>query len=468
MIVAVDGPTASGKGTIAKALAEHFGLPVLDTGLLYRAVGYQTQLNHGDPDKAADALAACDFPDTLLDDPSLRNEETGGLASRVSVHPPVRDALFERQRAFATQAGGAILDGRDIGTVIAPEAEAKLFVTASVEARAQRRFLEMRERGVRVTLLEIADDLRRRDERDRGRTIAPLIPAEDAMVLDTSSLGRDEAIEAAIEAVERMAAAAGERAGELGLKVVAERWVPGALECPLALQQLLARDDVAGAVLLGIIERGETQHGLAMGQAVVQAVLDLAVERFGPVDLYVANAGVGLGQGLESSEEDWSTSLDVNVMAHVRAARLLVPGWLERGRGYFLSTASAAGLLTQIGSPTYSVTKHAAVAFAEWLSVTYGTRGIAVSCLCPMGVNTAMLNGGADSDDPTARQGARAVTEAGGVLEPLDVADVVLDAIDDERFLVLPHPEVLEFYRRKASDYDRWLAGMRRYQDTLA
>ncbi len=200
----------------------------------------------------------------------------------------------------------------------------------------------------------------------------------------------------------------------------------------------------------------------------MQAVLDLAVERFGPVDLYVANAGVGLGQGLESSEEDWSTSLDVNVMAHVRAARLLVPGWLERGRGYFLSTASAAGLLTQIGSPTYSVTKHAAVAFAEWLSVTYGTRGIAVSCLCPMGVNTAMLNGGADSDDPTARQGARAVTEAGGVLEPLDVADVVLDAIDDERFLVLPHPEVLEFYRRKASDYDRWLAGMRRYQDTLA
>ncbi|WP_286690281.1 SDR family oxidoreductase [Aeromicrobium sp. REDSEA-S38_B2] len=203
-------------------------------------------------------------------------------------------------------------------------------------------------------------------------------------------------------------------------------------------------------------------------EADVQAVLDLAVERFGPVDLYVANAGVGLGQGLESSEEDWSTSLDVNVMAHVRAARLLVPGWLERGRGYFLSTASAAGLLTQIGSPTYSVTKHAAVAFAEWLSVTYGTRGIAVSCLCPMGVNTAMLNGGADSDDPTARQGARAVTEAGGVLEPLDVADVVLDAIDDERFLVLPHPEVLEFYRRKASDYDRWLAGMRRYQDTLA
>ena len=209
MIIAVDGPTASGKGTIAKALAAHFGLPHLDTGLLYRAVGRQVFLDGGDPDDGGDALAATSFPDSLLDDPHLRNEETGGLASRVSVHPAVRQALYERQRSFATQEGGAVLDGRDIGTVIAPEAEAKLFVTASVEARAQRRFLEMRERGVRVTLLEIADDLRRRDERDRERTIAPLIPAEDAMVLDTSSLGRDEAIEAAIEAVERMVAASG-------------------------------------------------------------------------------------------------------------------------------------------------------------------------------------------------------------------------------------------------------------------
>ena len=212
MIIAVDGPTASGKGTIAKALSAHFGLPHLDTGLLYRAVGRQVLLNGGDPDDAQDAVAGCTFPDTLLDDPSLRNEETGGLASRVSVHPPVRETLFERQRAFATQVGGAILDGRDIGTVIAPEAEAKLFVTASVEARAQRRFLEMRERGVRVTLLEIADDLRRRDERDRERTVAPLIPAKDAMVLDTSGLGREEAIKAAIAAVEPMAA--GGRTGE--------------------------------------------------------------------------------------------------------------------------------------------------------------------------------------------------------------------------------------------------------------
>ncbi|HAG35194.1 (d)CMP kinase [Qipengyuania citrea] len=203
MIIAVDGPTASGKGTIAKALAAHFGLPHLDTGLLYRAVGRQVFLDGGDPDNGGDALAGCAFPDTLLNDPQLRDEETGGLASRVSVHPPVRQALFDRQRKFAEQAGGAVLDGRDIGTVIAPEAEAKLFVTASVEARAQRRFLEMRERGAGVTLLEIQDDLRRRDERDRSRAVAPLVPAEDAMVIDTSALDRDEAISAAIEAVKQ-------------------------------------------------------------------------------------------------------------------------------------------------------------------------------------------------------------------------------------------------------------------------
>lgn len=201
MIIAVDGPTASGKGTIAQALAEHFGLPHLDTGLLYRAVGRQVFLDGGDPDNGGDALAGCAFPDELLLDPHLRNEETGGLASRVSVHPAVRQALYDRQRRFATQDGGAVLDGRDIGTVIAPEADAKLFIIASVEARAQRRFLEMRERGVHVTKLEIADDLRRRDERDRNRVVAPLAPAPDALVIDTSPLSREQSIEAAIEAV---------------------------------------------------------------------------------------------------------------------------------------------------------------------------------------------------------------------------------------------------------------------------
>lgn len=202
MIIAVDGPTASGKGTIAKALAAHFGLPHLDTGLLYRAVGRQVFLDGGDPDNGGDALAATSFPDSLLDDPHLRTEESGGLASRVSVHPSVRQALYERQRKFALQDGGAVLDGRDIGTVIAPEAEAKLFITASVAARAHRRFLEMRGRGVQVTLAEIEDDLRRRDERDSSRPIAPLVPASDATIIDTSSLDRDEAIDAAIAAVE--------------------------------------------------------------------------------------------------------------------------------------------------------------------------------------------------------------------------------------------------------------------------
>lgn len=206
----------------------------------------------------------------------------------------------------------------------------------------------------------------------------------------------------------------------------------------------------------------------------IHATIDLAESTFGaPVDLYAANAGVGLGDGLDATPSDWQTSIDVNLMSHVRAAELLVPGWLERegteqGGGHFLATASAAGLLTQIGSATYSVTKHAAVAFAEWLSVTYGSRGIGVSCLCPMGVNTAMLTGGASSDSDTARQGAKAVTEAGLVLEPLEVADIVVASLATDEFLILPHPDVLEFFRRKSSDYDRWLRGMRRYQESLA
>lgn len=202
MIIAVDGPTASGKGTIAKALAAHFGLPVLDTGLLYRAVGYQTQLNHGDADSAADALAACDFPDTLLNDPALRYETTGGLASRVSVHPQVRAALFQRQVDFANQPGGAVLDGRDIGTVIAPHADAKLFVTASPEERARRRHAEMVGRGVDVSLDAVIADVHARDARDTGRADAPLVRATDAMLLDNTNMDRDVALAAAIAFVE--------------------------------------------------------------------------------------------------------------------------------------------------------------------------------------------------------------------------------------------------------------------------
>lgn len=202
MIIAVDGPTASGKGTISRALAAHYGLPWLDTGLLYRAVGRQLALNGGNPDLEADAVAACAFPDSLLDDPILRDEATGGLASRVSVHPGVRAALNKRQVDFANQPGGAVLDGRDIGTVIAPHADVKLFVTASAEIRAERRFKEMQGRDASVEYETILADIRARDKRDSERADAPLIPAEDAHLLDTGNLTIGAAVQRAIALVD--------------------------------------------------------------------------------------------------------------------------------------------------------------------------------------------------------------------------------------------------------------------------
>jgi cytidylate kinase len=202
MIIAVDGPTASGKGTISKALAAHFGLPFLDTGLLYRAVGRQVQLNQGSPEEPGDALAGCMFPDSLLDDPVLRNEEVGGLASRVSTHPEVRAALNKRQVDFANQPSGALLDGRDIGTVIAPHADIKLFITAPAEVRAKRRYNEMQRRGMNVDLANIIADIHTRDARDMGRADAPLKPAEDALLLDTGDLTIGDAVQAAIALVE--------------------------------------------------------------------------------------------------------------------------------------------------------------------------------------------------------------------------------------------------------------------------
>jgi len=187
-----------------------------------------------------------------------------------------------------------------------------------------------------------------------------------------------------------------------------------------------------------------------------------AEERFGPIDLFFANAGIGGGTDLTTPEESWRQAFDVNVNAHRWAAKHLIDGWLARGEGYFCSTASAAGLLAQIGSAPYTLTKRAAVAFAEWLAITYGARGLKVSCLCPQGVNTEMLRAG---DDPALGGGGTQVVRVSGVvLEPEQVADVVADAIRDERFLILPHPEVHEFVRRKADDPDRWLAGMRKLQ----
>jgi CMP/dCMP kinase len=202
MIIAVDGPTASGKGTIAKALAEQYRLPFLDTGLLYRAVGLQVMQQGGDPDNPADALKACAFPDSLLADHALRSETVGGLASRVSVHPEVRAALGQRQVDFAHQPGGALLDGRDIGTVIAPDADVKLFVTAPATVRARRRHEEMVSRGVDVTYEAILADIHARDERDSSRSAAPLKPADDALLLDTGDLTIGGAVQAAIALVE--------------------------------------------------------------------------------------------------------------------------------------------------------------------------------------------------------------------------------------------------------------------------
>ena len=204
MIIAVDGPTASGKGTIASAIARHFGLPCLDTGLLYRAVGRQVELAGGDPENPEEALAGADFPDTLLADPELRSEVIGSYASRVSVHPKVRQALFDRQRSFAQQEGGAVLDGRDIGTVICPDADVKLFVTASLDARTDRRFAELKGHGRDVTREDVRDQIARRDERDMGRKDAPLKPAPDASILDTTTLDKEASIAAAIEVVETM------------------------------------------------------------------------------------------------------------------------------------------------------------------------------------------------------------------------------------------------------------------------
>jgi cytidylate kinase len=201
MILAVDGPAASGKGTIAKALAEHFGLPHLDTGLLYRATALNLLLMGGDPESEFAAARATDLSQIDLADPELKSETVGGIASRISTYQMVRDALLERQRRFAAQAGGAVLDGRDIGTVIAPEADVKLFVTASPEVRAQRRYAELKQIGMDVHYADVLADIRARDARDTGREAAPLLAAQGAIILDTSSMSVDEAIAAAIAMV---------------------------------------------------------------------------------------------------------------------------------------------------------------------------------------------------------------------------------------------------------------------------
>jgi NAD(P)-dependent dehydrogenase (short-subunit alcohol dehydrogenase family) len=193
-------------------------------------------------------------------------------------------------------------------------------------------------------------------------------------------------------------------------------------------------------------------------EADIVQLAERAVAAYGAIDLFCSNAGIALEGGIETPESDWRRIWSINLMAHVYAARAVLPAMLARGDGYLLQTASAAGLLTQIGSAPYAVTKHAAVAFAEWLAITYGDRGIRVSCLCPQGVRTNMLT--------EAQSGAgRFLLE--GALEPEQVAEAVVEGLAAERFLILPHPEVGEYFRRKADDYDRWLRGMRRMQAKL-
>jgi NAD(P)-dependent dehydrogenase (short-subunit alcohol dehydrogenase family) len=199
----------------------------------------------------------------------------------------------------------------------------------------------------------------------------------------------------------------------------------------------------------------------------IATLLDTARRQFGAVDIYVANAGIVGQSGLGDDEAAWDQIIDINVRAHIRAAKAVVPEWLERGSGYFVAVASAAGMLTQIGAAPYSVTKHAAVGFAEWLAIAYGGQGIGVSCVCPMGVDTPLLRAMSDSPDTQTQVAGAAVTGAGAVISPDQVADLVVHAIIDGTFLVLPHPEVLTMYGQKATDYDRWIAGMRRYQRSL-
>lgn len=226
----------------------------------------------------------------------------------------------------------------------------------------------------------------------------------------------------------------------------------------------------AEATAAAVRDRGGQAVGVradAASETGIDAMVSSAHREFGDVDGYVANAGV-MGQAGLGTEADWDRVLDVNLRAHIRAAGVLVPQWLSRGGGHFVSVASAAGLLSQLGAAAYAVSKHATVGFAEWLSITYGDNGVDVSCVCPMGVDTPLLDAVRDSPDSSARLAARSITAAGDVLDAREVADLTVEAVRSQRFLVLPHAGVLDMYRQKGADYDRWIAGMRRYQRALA
>jgi NAD(P)-dependent dehydrogenase (short-subunit alcohol dehydrogenase family) len=220
---------------------------------------------------------------------------------------------------------------------------------------------------------------------------------------------------------------------------------------------VVADRELAGAVSVAADIGGLAVQFDASGEGGVRALIAQATEANGPIDIFISNAGVpgGMG-GPETPDETWAQAWNVNVMAHVWASRELLPAMLDRGEGYLINTASAAGLLTQVSSLVYSVTKHAAVALAEWLAIEYGDAGIRVSCICPQGVRTPMLE--LAMDDPA---GAAALT-AGGLIEPEDVAEALVRGIADERLLILPHEEVARHMALKGSDPERWIAGMRR------
>lgn len=232
-----------------------------------------------------------------------------------------------------------------------------------------------------------------------------------------------------------------------------------------ALCRRFAREGARGIVVADRDASGAAQVAREIGglavptdvsiEAEVKRLAQSATQAFGQIDLFCCNAGIAVDGGIEAPDDEWQRIWGINVMSHVYAARAVIPGMLERGQGYFLQTASAAGLLTQIGSAPYSVTKHAAVAFAEWLSIRYGDSGIGVSCLCPQGVRTQMLL------ETTSGIGAFLLE---GALEPEAVADAVIAGLASERFLILPHPDVAKYFRHKADDYDRWIRGLRRLQ----
>ncbi len=234
-----------------------------------------------------------------------------------------------------------------------------------------------------------------------------------------------------------------------------------------ALCRAFAAEGARAVVVADVDEKGAQQLAVEIGgtavpanvskEADVKRLVENTTAQFGQVDIFCSNAGIGVDGGPEASDSDWQRIWEINVMAHVYAARAILPQMLARKEGYLVQTVSAAGLLTQIGSAPYSVTKHAAMSFAEWLAITYGDRGIRVSALCPQGVRTKMLLNAEFGGGAFLLEGA---------LEPEQVAAEVMKAIAEEKFLVLPHPEVAKYFQNKANDYERWLRGMRKLQAT--